>query len=144
MAVQEKVNPIQLNVARHFNGKSLTAVTIVASDAGDLRTNLGPNGAFQAIVRSITEYATPVVISAIRGDWRTFDVYFEGEFGTDNWGAAPGTVRTFADYLQDRIRALGTVDGIELVDKATVALMTDESSFQADQINETGVPYTNA
>lgn len=142
MAIQVKRNPVQLNVARHFNGKSLTAVTVTL-DAGDMTANLGPDGAFQRIVTSITDYATPIVMSSIRGSGRVFDVYFEGEFGTDNYGTRATTVRTFAAYLQERIKALGTVDGIDLNDAASVALM-DESHYQVDQINATGVPYTNA
>ena len=147
MAVQFKANPRQLNVARHFNGKSLTAVTITASNAGDLLAAgadgavLGPNGAFQKIITSITDYATPIVISAIRND-RVFDVYFEGEFGTDNYGTRAQAPRTFAAYLEERIKTIGVVDGINM-GNASVALMTP-SHYQADQINATGVPYTNA
>lgn len=151
MAVQFKANPRQLNVARHFNGKTVTAVTINTAAGNMLAAGadgavLGPNGAFQRIVTSITDYATPIVMSSIRADdfgaGRVFDVYFEGEFGTDNYGTRATTPRTFAAYLEGRIRALGTVDGIDL-SNATVALM-GESHYQADQINATGVPYVNA
>ena len=160
MAVQFKANPQQANVARHFNGKSVTAVTIdtaagnlLAAGADDLV--LGPNGAFQAIIRSITDYATPILISPIRasggaGTNRVFDVYFEGEFGTDNYGTRATTPRSFVDYLQERIRDLGDdVDGIDLEGTTVVAMGV--ANFQADQINfnpttraAAGVPYTNA
>jgi hypothetical protein len=145
MAVQFKANPQQANVARHFNGKSVTAVTIDAG-AGDLLAAvngivLGPNGAFQAIITSISDYATPILISPIRAD-KVFDVYFEGEFGTDNYGTRATEPRTFAAYLVERIKALGTVGGIDLKD-ATVEAM-GVANFQADQINATGVPYENA
>jgi hypothetical protein len=144
MAVQTKVNPIQANVARHFNGKSVTAVTVTLA-AGNLLTDsdLGPNGTFQAIIRTITQEATPILISAIRAnngdEGRVFDVYYEGEFGTDTWNGTNN--ETYAAYLQRIVRALGAdVDGINLTN-AGVAYQTP-NVYQADQINAAAnVPF---
>ena len=134
MAVQTKVNPIQANVARHFNGKSVTALTVNAG-AGNMLTgsDLGPNGTFQAIIRAITLEATPILVSAIdTATGRAFDVYFEGEFGTDTWDGTNS--QTYAAYLQALVQALGDdVDGIDLTG-ATVVYQTPQL-FQADQIN---------
>ena len=134
MAVQTKVNPIQANVARHFNGKSVTAITVNAA-AGNMLTDsdLGPNGTFQAIIRAITLEATPILVSAVdTATGRAFDVYYEGEFGTDTWDGTNS--QTYAAYLQALVRALGNdVDGVDLTG-ATVAYQTPQL-YQADQIN---------
>ena len=173
MAVQTRFNPTQPNVARSFNGKTVSVFTIATiggtvgnTVASSLANERGPNGAFQAIIRAITAYTTPVMISAIRGgDNNTFDVFFEGDFGTDNWGAA--NVQAFEAYLEATIRALGqnaaaraatlptVVAGVETLSANGVDLrqstVTRGETFQADQINfdpatglAAGVPYVNA
>ncbi len=105
MATQTRFNPNMPNVARHFNGKSVTVVTV---DAGvNLTDEFGANGAVQGIIRTITQMATPIVMSSLRDSASIFDIYFEGDFtvGSD-WGTTGDL--TFAEYLQESVVALGT------------------------------------
>ena len=104
MATQTRFNPVMPNVARHFNGKSVTLVTI--NSGIDLTEEFGANGAVQGMIRAITQMATPIVMSSVRDLASTFDIYFEGDFtvGSD-WGAAKDL--TFAEFLQAEIVALG-------------------------------------
>lgn len=138
MASQIKVNPTLPNESRHFNGKSITAVTIDLAVNGTNfgTTEMGPNGAFQDVMRSITRYATPIIVSALRTDGsnpgQVFDVYFEGEFGTDTYDGT--TSESFADFLQSEIRLL-TEAGKR--DAATIAV-TGESA------NAAGVDLSSA
>lgn len=115
MATQVKAAPIHPNEARHFNGKSVTAVTVVlGSDLGleapdfDAGTagDFGPNGVIQKVSYVLSENATPIIIGQVK-DLATgeFDVYFEGDF-TELDDYAGGS---FIADLQARIRAVGTV-----------------------------------
>ena len=125
MAEQEKVNPIFVNEARHFNGKSVTAVTIDAASAILVVGEYAPGYAVELILKAITQAATPILMSAIASD-QTFDVYFEGDFQSMSEFGAAGTA-TFAAYLQEEIRLLGATAGPNDVD-LTAALVTFQTT----------------
>jgi len=104
MATQPKANPTLPNVARHFNGKTVTAVKVTLGV--DVTGEFGANGAIQEVYQVLAENATPIIIGQVvtlaTGD---FDVYFEGDFlENDDYGTS-GTDSFIAD-LQVRIRLL--------------------------------------
>lgn len=104
MATQTRFNPNMPNAARHFNGKSVTSVTV--NTGVDLTDEFGANGAVQGLIRVLTQAATPILMSAVRDAGTTFDLYFEGDFtASDEFGA--GKNLSFAAYLQAEIVALG-------------------------------------
>jgi hypothetical protein len=126
MAIQIKAAPFLPNEARHFNGKSVTAVTV--SLGVDVTDEFGPNGVIQDVYEVLAENATPIIIGQVKtlatGD---FDVYFEGDFTeTDDYGTS-GTDSFIAD-LQTRIRALGDTAAIRDAETAAVTGETESSS----------------
>lgn len=136
MATQTRFNPVMPNVARHFNGKSVTLVTI---DAGvDLTEEFGANGAVQGIIRAITQMATPIVMSSLRATGSTFDIYFEGDFtvGAD-WSAAKD--KTFAEYLEAELVALGATAFARAAALETVAAGVETESTGVDLTGATCV-----
>lgn len=126
MATQVKAAPIQPNEARHFNGKSVTAVTVTlgaalgltASDkATGVAGDFGPNGVIQKVYEVLQENATPIIIGQVK-DLATgeFDVYFEGDFTErDDYGTGSDT---FVADLATRIIAIGSV----VIDAETAAI----------------------
>ena len=125
MAEVTKVNPvISATRGRAFTGKTLNCFTVDIVAAVDLASaNMGPTGAFQAILTAVSRSATIVGYSALRtngsGDGRMFDVLIEGEFGTDTYDGTNS--ETFAAHLEDEIQGLGTVNSVSLA-SATVAV----------------------
>jgi len=139
MATQPKVNPTLPNVARHFNGKSVTAVKVTLGAVTD-PDDFGPDGVVQAVYETLAENATPIIISQIAVGTGIFDVYFEGDFlETDDYGSA-GTL-SFIEDLEDRIQALGTVNGIDVSGATAVALSTliDDTTGTAGLVGDGGV-----
>ena len=146
MAVQIKANPTIPNTARSFNGKSVTS--FVVTPGANFTAERGPNGALQAVIRAITQAATPVMISAAADITApVYTVFIEGDFNlTDTWDGTNS--QTFAAYLQARIRLLGANAAVR---SAALAAATGETEsagvdlsgatvtvgtlFQADQIN---------
>jgi hypothetical protein len=158
MAVQFKVNPTQPNIARSFNGKSVSTFVVTpltnAAGAVNFTNELGANGAFQAILQVLTQYTTPIMISAAADITQpAYTFFFEGDFGTDNWND-PAATQAFEVYLRDAIRALGATAAVR---SAALAAVTGETVsagvdlrgttvargvvYQVDQINASGVPY---
>jgi hypothetical protein len=119
-----KVNPILRNEARSFNGKSVSHFTLTITP--DITDSLGPDGALQEILQTVTENATLVLVGEATSS--ALDVFVEGEFPSSDYGTA-GTL-TFAEYLEDQIQALGEVDGKDL-SGTTVALT---ATFFADDV----------
>ncbi len=146
MAVQIKANPTIPNTARSFNGKSVTSFVVTPGD--DFTAERGPNGALQAVIRAITQAATPVMISAAADIAApVYTVFIEGDFNiTDTWDGENS--ETFAVYLQSVIRDLGanaavrnaainavTGETISAGVDLTGATVTVGALFQADQVN---------
>ena len=112
MAGVTKVNPTKANTTDHLSGKTITAVTVdFAVNGTDFSsTEMGPNGAVQQAIRTLTNQATPIIITKLRSDGsnngQVFDIVFEGEFGTDTYDGSSS--ETFAAYLQTELRLLTT------------------------------------
>jgi hypothetical protein len=105
-----KVNPTKANTVDHFNGKTVTAVTVdFAVNGTDFSdTEMGALGAVQEAILTLSNQATPIIITKLRSDGsndgQVFDVIYEGEFGTDTYDGS--TSESFADYLQSELRLL--------------------------------------
>lgn len=128
MAGITKVHPvISATRGRSFLGKTLMGFTVdVVENSTNLATaNMGPDGAFQAILQAIGTMGTIVAHSAVRSDGsnpgQVFDVYLEGEFGTDKYDG--DNSEALAVHLEDLVQGLGTVNSVVL-SSATVTLMT--------------------
>jgi len=112
MASVTRVNPTKANTVDHVNGKTVTAITVdFAVDGTDFSdVEMGPNGAVQQVINTLSNQATPIIITKLRtgggGDGQLFDVIYEGEFGTDKYDGS--TSETFAAYLQTVVRDLTT------------------------------------
>lgn len=108
-----KANPTLANTSRAFFGKTLHSFTVdLAVNATDFSsTEMGAEGAVQAVFTVISGTATVIGHSALRSDGvnagQVFDVLIEGEFGTDTYDGTNS--ETYAADLQDRIRALTSV-----------------------------------
>ena len=107
-----KVNPTKANTVDHFNGKTVTAVTVdFAVDGTNFSsTEMGALGAVQEAILTLSNQATPIIITKLRSDGsnagQVFDVIYEGEFGTDTYDGTNS--ESFADYLQTELRLLTT------------------------------------
>ena len=105
-----KVNPTKANTVDHFNGKTVTAVTVDFAVHGTnfSDTEMGPLGAVQEAINTLSNQATPIIITKIRSDGanngQVFDMVFEGEFGTDTYDGTNS--EAFAAYLQTELRLL--------------------------------------
>jgi len=127
-----KINPTKANTTDHLSGKTITAVTVdFAVNGTDFSsTEMGPLGAVQAALATMTQEATPIIITAIRSDGsnagQVFDMVFEGEFGTDTYDGSNS--EAFAAYLQTVIRLLTSVGaGSVNLNAATVVAATAAS-----------------
>ena len=105
-----KVNPTKANTVDHFNGKTVTAVTVdFAVNGTDFSdTEMGALGAVQEAILTLSNQATPIIMTKLRSDGvnagQVFDVIYEGEFGTDTYDGSNS--ETFAAYLQTELRLL--------------------------------------
>lgn len=130
MAGITKTNPTLPNTSRAFNGKTMMGFTIdFAVNATDFSaTEMGALGAVQVVLAKVAETATIIGHSALRADsgannGQLFDVYIEGNFGTDTYDGSNS--ETFAADLQDRIRTLTSVGvGSVNLSSATVTALT--------------------
>ena len=119
MAEQEKVNPVFVNEPRHFNGKSVTGVTIVLGAMND-PADFGPNDAIQTAIQKATLIATPILMSAVDLATGTFDMYFEGDFySMGEFG--PAKDLNFAEYV-----ALETGATVTFQDPAKYGLVAEQ------------------
>jgi hypothetical protein len=119
-----KVNPIfDAAQPRGFLEKSISTFEVTTAD---ISGSTGPEGAIDALIKTISERATIVAHDAMgtaNGFW------LAGEFPEDDYNN-DGTPVTFAAFTQAAIQALGTVDAIDL-STATVAAGT---VYRADQV----------
>ena len=127
-----KVNPTKANTTDHLSGKTITAVTVdFAVNGTDFSsTEMGPTGAVQTAIATLTQEATPIIITKIRSDGsndgQVFDMVFEGEFGTDTYDGTNS--ESLATYLQTVIRLLTSVGaGPVNLSSATVVAATAAS-----------------
>jgi hypothetical protein len=121
-----KVNPTKANTVDHFNGKTVTAITVdLAVDGTDFSdTEMGPLGAVQEAINTLSNQATPIIITKLRSDGsnagQVFDIVYEGEFGTDTYDGSNS--ETFAAYLQTELRLL-TASGSNDIDLSSATVV---------------------
>lgn len=121
-----KVNPTKANTVDHFNGKTVTAVTVdLAVNGTDFSdTEMGALGAVQEAILTLSNQATPIIITKLRSDGandgQVFDVVYEGEFGTDTYDGSNS--ETFAAYLQTELRLL-TAAGSNDIDLSSATVV---------------------
>ena len=127
-----KVNPTKANTVDHFNGKTVTAVTVdFAVNGTDFSdTEMGPLGAVQLAIANLSQIGTPLIITKLRSDGsndgQVFDIIWEGEFGTDTYDGSNS--ETLAAYLQTELRLLTSVGaGPVNLNAATVVAATAAS-----------------
>jgi hypothetical protein len=128
-----KINPTKLNTTDHLSGKTITAVTVdFAVNGTDFSsTEMGPLGAVQAALATMTQEATPIIITKLRADGganagQVFDMVFEGEFGTDTYDGTNS--EAFAAYLQTVVRLLDAAGSNDIdLSNATVVAATAAS-----------------
>ena len=124
MANQAKVNPTYNgDKAVSFVGKTITQLTVTpktgAAGAVDLdAAQLGPNGAFTAILNVVTSFAVPVLIGKINDTTGAVDMYVEGDFGSG-----------FAATLQTALQALGASVGVATAVDLTGTTVTVVETF---------------
>lgn len=120
-----KINPVfDVDQPRSFLTKSISVFTI--DPIVDVTASTAPFEAIDAILKTVAERATIVAHSAVTVDGVT--VWLEGEFPTDTYDGTNS--ETFAAYLQSTIRALGTVDALDL----SGSTVTAGGVFKADQV----------
>ena len=121
-----KVNPTKANTVDHFNGKTVTAITVdLAVDGTNFSsTEMGPLGAVQEAINTLSNQATPIIITKLRTDGsnagQVFDIVYEGEFGTDTYDGTNS--ETFAAYLQTELRLL-TASGSNDIDLSSATVV---------------------
>ena len=127
-----KVNPTKANTTDHLSGKTITAVTVdfAVNGTNFASTEMGPLGAVQTAIATMTQEATPIIITKLRSDGsndgQVFDMVFEGEFGTDTYDGTNS--EAFAAYLQTVVRLLTSVGaGPVNLSSATVVAATAAS-----------------
>ena len=127
-----KVNPTKANTTDHLSGKTITAVTVdfAVNGTNFASTEMGPLGAGQTAIATMTQEATPIIITKLRSDGsndgQVFDMVFEGEFGTDTYDGSNS--EAFAAYLQTVVRLLTSVGaGPVNLSSATVVAATAAS-----------------
>ena len=129
MAGQVKNAPTLSNTTKHLSGKTITACTVdfAVNGTNFASTEMGPLGAVQIALNTLTKEAYPIIITAIRTDGsnagQVFDMVFEGEFGTDTYDGSNS--ETFVAYLQSELRLLTSVGvGSVNLSSATVVAAT--------------------
>ena len=103
---------------------------IVINAPAPFSTEMGPLGAVQLAIATLTQEATPLIITKLRSDGsndgQVFDIVYEGEFGTDTYDGTNS--ETFVAYLQTVLRLLTSVGvGSVNLSSATVVAATGAS-----------------
>jgi|TARA_B110000881_G_scaffold141193_1_gene124549 hypothetical protein len=100
-----------------FIGSTITLIEITYPAAVDAKT--GPNSTIAEVHELIQAKGFNILGIGALTDTNTVQaIMIEGEYSTESYEG--GAEYTFTDYLEDKIQALGTVDGINLA-TATVA-----------------------
>jgi hypothetical protein len=118
---QTKVAPIfDTTQDTFFIGKKITLIEITYPAAVDAKT--GPNSTIAEVHELIQAKGFNILgIGALTDTNSVQAIMIEGDHRTEiPTGYEGGEEYTFTDYLEDKIQALGTVDGINLA-TATVA-----------------------
>jgi|5_EtaG_2_1085323.scaffolds.fasta_scaffold06798_3 hypothetical protein len=117
---QTKVNPVYVNEEKFFIGLKPTFFEVGFGAAVNAKT--GPSSTIQTVIHAIlNENLSILGMSALYDTNQTIAFMVDGEKGTDTYDGTNS--ETLAVYLQSVIRALGTVDSINLA-SATVTAKT--------------------
>ena len=111
MAGQTQVNGFNGHAkSRSYIGKTITGITIdYAVNAVDMSSaaETGAGGTHTLIVQKLQQYGTIAMMSELRAEGsnagQIFDVFYEGEFGTDTYDGTNS--ETLAAFIQTEIRA---------------------------------------
>ena len=117
---QTKVNPVYVDEEKFFIGLKPTFFEVGFGAAVNAKT--GPSSTIQTVIHAIlNENLSILGMSALYDTNQTIAFMVDGEKGTDTYDGTNS--ETLAVYLQSVIRALGTVDSINLA-SATVTAKT--------------------
>lgn len=117
---QTKVNPVYVNEEKFMIGLKPTFFEVTFGAAVNAKT--GPSSTIQTVIHAIlNENLSILGMSALYDTNQTIAFMVDGEKGTDTYDGTNS--ETLAVYLQSVIRALGTVDSINLA-SATVTAKT--------------------
>jgi len=115
---QTKVNPVYVNEEKFFIGLKPTFFEVTFGAAVNAKT--GPSSTIQTVIHAIlNENLSILGMSALYDTNQTIAFMVDGEKGTDTYDGTNS--ETLAVYLQSVIRALGTVDGINLASATCTA-----------------------
>jgi len=123
------VNPQLRDVSRSFNTKTVRHYEV--DFTVDVRGSVGPDGALRRSFDAIAERCTPIMISKTYDTGSKIELFVEGDFPSDDYNG-DGSDQTFASNLQEQIRALGTVDSVDLTSTAVSENMV--SPYFADDV----------
>lgn len=113
-----KINPVfDATLPRSFAGKTISQFNIVLG--ADASGSLAPGGAVDSVIKTILLRAVMIMHTDVTNTGQNLTVFVEGDL--------PGE----AALMQADIRALGTVDSVDL----SGATVTAGTVFQADQTN---------
>lgn len=115
-----KVNPVATTTNYEVVGKDITFFTVDYINA--VNGSAGPAGAQKAVLDTIMNRCTIIAAGPLvdTNTQQTFAV--EGTFDGSTYVAADGTTGlTFVGALQDDVRNLGTVDGVDLSNATVTA-----------------------
>ena len=115
---QTKVNPVYVNEEKFFIGLKPTFFEVGFGAAVNAKT--GPSSTIQTVIHAIlNENLSILGMSALYDTNQTIAFMVDGEKGTDTYDGTNS--ETLAVYLQSVIRALGTVDSINLASVTVTA-----------------------
>jgi len=115
---QTKVNPVYVNEEKFMIGLKPTFFEVTFGAAVNAKT--GPSSTIQTVIHAIlNENLSILGMSALYDTNQTIAFMVDGEKGTDTWDGTNS--ETLAVYLQSVIRALGTVDSINLASATCTA-----------------------
>lgn len=106
-----KINPVFVNEARSFAGKTVSEFALDFN--ADIDASLDPNEAVDAVLKTVQLRANVLMHSSITGTGELMTIFVEGEFPDSDYDG-DGSDETFAAVIQADIRALGTVDSLDL------------------------------
>ena len=104
-------NPIRVDEEKFFIGKNVTLVDVDFGAA--VNGSLGPAGAVEAVFEAIQGEGVNILgHGPLHSTNANMSLMIEGEYGSDTYDGSNS--ESLAAHLEDVIKALGTVDGINL------------------------------
>lgn len=125
-----KVNPTYVDVARSYNGKSISVFDIATGV--DMSTAFAAEDAMHGLLHTVGLSATIIAVGALTNTNQDVQVWVEGDFPDDTFDGT--NTESFAAHLEDTIQALGDNGGAWTVTLAA-ATVTAGPVYQADQVN---------